>query len=340
MPRRRRVHLDAVPLHIVQRGHNREPCFFDEQDYHAYLQWLGEALVREDCALHAYVLMTNQVHLLVTPASAESIPRVIIAVGRRYVQYVNHSYRRTGTLWDSRYKSSLVQAETYLLSCQRYIEMNPVRAAMVADPAEYPWSSYRHHALGVPNDILSPHDLYTALGHSDLARQQAYRALSQALIAYLCFLLDLTGTTDELVDEGPGMTPVRRNQHTFEAARARSAREVEAEITGFHRAHPVPSARDPRIDRLEPRANGWPFDLSGTADLFLGLASDHYINGEKRSTYHPVRNIGRIARFEGIEGIDALFRLVGSQQRRTRGRETDRQYRFSTEHLGHNDFSI
>ena len=177
MPRRRRVPLDAVPLHIVQRGHNREPCFFDEQDYHAYLQWLGDALARERCALHAYVLMTNHVHLLVTPASAESIPRVIIAVGRRYVQYINHSYRRTGTLWDSRYKSSLVQAETYLLLCQRYIEINPVRAAMVADPTDYPWSSYRHHALGAPNGILSPHEMYMALGNSAIARQHAYREL-------------------------------------------------------------------------------------------------------------------------------------------------------------------
>jgi putative transposase len=114
MPRRRRVHLDAVPLHIVQRRHNREPCFFDEPDYHAYLQWLGEALARERRALHAYVLMTNHVRLLVAPAGSESIPRVIIAVGRRYEQYINHSYRRTGTLWDSRYKSSLAQAETYL----------------------------------------------------------------------------------------------------------------------------------------------------------------------------------------------------------------------------------
>ena len=189
MPRRRRVHLDAVPLHIVQRGHNREPCFFDEQDYHAYLQWLGDALARERCALHAYVLMTNHVHLLVTPASAESIPRVIIAVGRRYVQYINHSYRRTGTLWDSRYKSSLVQAETYLLLCQRYMEMNPVRAAMVADPAEYPWSSYRHHALGAPNGILSPHELYMALGNSAVARQRAYRELF------------VTGLDDEPINE-------------------------------------------------------------------------------------------------------------------------------------------
>ncbi|MFN7571706.1 MAG: transposase [Betaproteobacteria bacterium] len=125
MPRRPRAHLDGVPLHIVQRGHNREPCFFAEEDYLCYLHWLARALADADCALHAYVLMTNHVHLLLTPRQARSVPRLVIALGRRYVQYVNRTYRRTGTLWDSRYKSSLVQAETYLLACQRYIELNP-----------------------------------------------------------------------------------------------------------------------------------------------------------------------------------------------------------------------
>jgi putative transposase len=119
MPRRPRIHLDVVPLHIVQRGHNRGPCFFDEQDRHAYLNWLSDALRREQYALHAYVLMTNHIHLLVTPTRVTAIPRLIIAVGRRYVQYVNHTSGRTGTLWDSRYKSSLVEAETFLLICQR-----------------------------------------------------------------------------------------------------------------------------------------------------------------------------------------------------------------------------
>jgi len=108
MPRRSRIHLDGVPLHIVQRGHNREPCFFAEDDYSSYLHWLGEALTESGCALHAYVLMTNHVHLLITPTKAEAVPKFIISLGRRYVQYINRSYRRTGTLWDSRYKSSLV----------------------------------------------------------------------------------------------------------------------------------------------------------------------------------------------------------------------------------------
>ena len=177
MPRRHRIHLDGVPLHIVQRGHNREPCFFGEEDYHAYLHWLAEALNKERCSLHAYVLMTNHVHLLLTPERADSVARVIIAIGRRYVQYINTTYHRTGTLWDSRYKSSLIQAETYLINCQRYIELNPVRANMVDDPAHYPWSSYRHNALGEPNQYLSPHPLYCALGKDEHARQEVYRSL-------------------------------------------------------------------------------------------------------------------------------------------------------------------
>jgi putative transposase len=177
MPRRPRIHIDGLPLHIVQRGHNRAACFFDDQDRLAYLGWLREALQRERCALHAYVLMTNHVHLLLTPEQADRVPQVLISVGRRYVQSINHTYGRTGTLWDGRYKSSLVQAETYLLLCQRYIELNPIRAGMVADPADYRWSSYRANALGAADPLLSPHPLYLALGADDDARRHAYREL-------------------------------------------------------------------------------------------------------------------------------------------------------------------
>ena len=180
MPRRCRIHLDDVPLHIVQRGHNREPCFFAQDDYSSYLYWLGEALTESECVLHAYVLMTNHVHLLLTPKKAEAVPRLVISLGRRYVQYINRSYRRTGTLWDSRYKSSLVQAETYLLACQRYIELNPVRAAMVGDPGHYRWTSYRANGLGQPDARLTPHPLYQALGRDDKERQAVYGALFRA----------------------------------------------------------------------------------------------------------------------------------------------------------------
>jgi putative transposase len=177
MPRRPRIHIDGLPLHIVQRGHNRGACFFADQDRLAYLGWLREALERERCALHAYVLMTNHLHLLLTPEHADRVPQVLVSVGRRYVQSINRIYGRTGTLWEGRYKSSLVQAETYLLLCQRYIELNPVRAGMVTDPADYRWSSYRANALGASDALLLPHSLYLALGADDDARRAAYREL-------------------------------------------------------------------------------------------------------------------------------------------------------------------
>jgi putative transposase len=177
MPRRPRIHLDGVPLHIVQRGHNREPCFFAEEDYQSYLHWLEKALGKTQCMLHAYVLMTNHVHLLVTPKRAEWVPELVMGVGRHSVQYINRAYKRTGTLWDSRYKSSSIQAETYLLACQRYIELNPVRAGMVEDPGFYRWSSYRANALGQEDPRVTPHAIYLAQGAGNKARQAAYRAL-------------------------------------------------------------------------------------------------------------------------------------------------------------------
>ena len=177
MPRRTRIHIDGLPLHIVQRGHNRAACFFDDQDRLAYLGWLREALARERCCLHAYVLMTNHIHLLLTPEHAERVPQVLISVGRRYVQYINRTYGRTGTLWDGRYKSSLVQAEAYLLLCQRYIELNPVRAGMVEQPGDYLWSSYSANALGAPDPVISPHALYLASASDPEQRQHHYRHL-------------------------------------------------------------------------------------------------------------------------------------------------------------------
>jgi putative transposase len=180
MPRRPRIPLDGVPLHIVQRGHHREPCFFSEEDYTRYLHWLGEALAVNECRLHAYALMANHVHLLLTPKKADAVPKLIMSLGRRYVQYINRTHQRTGPLWDSRYKSSLIQADTCLLTCQRHIELNPVRAAMVDDPAHYRWTSYRHNALGATDSRIIPHVLYQALGQTDKRRESAYRALFRA----------------------------------------------------------------------------------------------------------------------------------------------------------------
>jgi len=140
MPRRARLNLPDVPLHIVQRGNNRQPTFFSEDDYVFYLACLRESAERHSCDVHAYVLMTNHVHLLVTPYQPDGASRLMQSVGRRYVQYVNYTYRRTGTLWEGRFKASLVESESYLLTCYRYIELNPVRARMVEDPTEYRWS--------------------------------------------------------------------------------------------------------------------------------------------------------------------------------------------------------
>ncbi|MDR2000174.1 MAG: transposase [Zoogloeaceae bacterium] len=169
--------LSGIPQHIVQRGINREPCFFADEDYQCYLHWLWKSAADWHCGIHAYVLMTNHVHLLVTPECENSIEKLMQSIGRRYVQYINRQYKRTGTLWEGRYKSSLIQAEDYLLACMRYIELNPVRAGMVEDPVNYPWSSYRANGLGKPSEHLAPHLLYLALGQDTEGRASSYRKL-------------------------------------------------------------------------------------------------------------------------------------------------------------------
>jgi putative transposase len=177
MPRKPRFFLADVPLHIVQRGNNRQAIFFADNDYEAYLGWVKEAAERYDCGVHAYVLMTNHVHLLLTPRDGGAASSMMQYVGRRYVPHVNQKYRRTGTLWEGRFRASLVQEERYLLACYRYLELNPVRAAVVSSPAEYPWSSYRHNALGHENQLLTSHPVYCALGKTSHERRAAYREL-------------------------------------------------------------------------------------------------------------------------------------------------------------------
>lgn len=175
MPRRPRIDLPHVPQHVVQRGNDRQPCFFQPIDRLRYLDDLRDITRRTGCAVHAYVLMTNHVHLLLTPSAPGQVGHVMQALGRRYVRYVNDRYRRTGTLWEGRYKSCPVASDDHLLRCHRYIELNPVRAAMVADPADYPHSSYRANALGEPDALLTPHPQYLALGVTPAERRQAYR---------------------------------------------------------------------------------------------------------------------------------------------------------------------
>jgi putative transposase len=179
MPRKPRFQLPGVPQHVIQRGNNREPCFYAPADYHRYLDNLKQALQVNQCDLHAYVLMTNHVHLLITPQAEHGIAHTMQDTGRKFVHYMNRTYRRSGTLWEGRYKTSLVDSEAYLLTCMRYIEMNPVRAGMVEHPGEYHWSSYAANAQGKANPIVCPHPQYVQLGREASERQLAYRDLFQ-----------------------------------------------------------------------------------------------------------------------------------------------------------------
>ncbi len=177
MPRTPRYFLPGIPLHVIQRGNNKQACFFAERDFVIYLDKLNEYSRKFSVAIHSYVLMTNHVHLLLTPADASGPSQMLQALGRYYVRYINSEYSRTGTLWEGRFKASLVDSDAYFLAVSRYVELNPVRAYMVSHPAEYPWSSYRMNALGKKIALLSPHPLYQALGCNAQDRQHAYQAL-------------------------------------------------------------------------------------------------------------------------------------------------------------------
>ena len=177
MPRPRRNVLPSVPLHIIQRGNNRLPCFAGRNDYLVYLDMLREYTVDCDCALHAYVLMTNHVHLLLSPGADDSASMMMQRLGTRYVGYFNRRHGRTGTLWEGRFRSSLVQDDRYLMICHRYIELNPIRAGMAEAPSDYPWSSHLANAFGQQNMLLTPHSVYTRLGSDPVTRQSAYREL-------------------------------------------------------------------------------------------------------------------------------------------------------------------
>lgn len=179
MPRLPRNLVAGLAQHVIVRGNNRQAVFFADSDYRLYLESLKLAADRYTCAIHAYVLMTNHVHLLVTPSTDDGLSRMIQSVGRRYVRYINAIYQRTGTLWEGRFKAALIDSERYLLTCMRYIELNPVRAGMIKEPGAYPWSSYPVNASGKTSDLITPHTVYLSLSSSDRERQQMYRQLFQ-----------------------------------------------------------------------------------------------------------------------------------------------------------------
>lgn len=177
MARRERQRVTGLPAHIIQRGNNRQACFYAEADYRFFLHHLRELARRVQCDVHAFVLMTNHVHLLLTPHLARGISLLMKLLGQRYVQYINKTYRRSGSLWDGRFRSSLIRDSRYVLACYRYIELNPVRANMVNHPLDYPWSSYAANAAGKPIPWLVPHGEYLELGSDEGKRQAAYRGL-------------------------------------------------------------------------------------------------------------------------------------------------------------------
>ena len=177
MPRPKRMDLPGLPMHVVQRGNNREAVFFDNSDRQAYLDWLNECASHYRVAVHTWCLMTNHVHLLVTPLERGALSNLFARLGRLYVPYINKTYGRSGALWQGRYRASLVDSDNYLFACSRYIELNPVRAALVAAPGEYQWSSYAAHAHGAPHPLHTPHAVYEALGDNAQQCQRVYREM-------------------------------------------------------------------------------------------------------------------------------------------------------------------
>jgi REP-associated tyrosine transposase len=177
MPRQARIVVPGLPLHAIQRGVNRAACFVDDEDRDFYLRHLGRLAGETGCALHAFCLMTNHVHLLLTPDAEHSCASLFQRLGLLYAQFMNRKHRRSGTLWEGRFRSCIVQSEIYLMACYRYVELNPVRAGMVGHPALYEWSSYGSNALGKQVPWILPHAEYLKLGTSDTERRKKYRAL-------------------------------------------------------------------------------------------------------------------------------------------------------------------
>ncbi len=177
MARMPRLFVEGCAQHIIQRGNNRSVCFFSDADYVFYLQNLKAAAKKNSVKIHAFVLMTNHVHLLVSGQNKNDVPNMMQSLGRSFVRYINIIYQRTGTLWEGRYKSSIVSTSQYFMAVSRYIELNPIRAKMVVHPEEYPWSSYRHNGMGVTIELISEHEEYKCLAKTKAARLHAYRQL-------------------------------------------------------------------------------------------------------------------------------------------------------------------
>jgi putative transposase len=182
MPRQARFCPAGLAVHIIQRGNNRQAVFTCDDDLAAYAHWLAEGSRRYGVSVHGWVFMTNHIHLLATPAHEGSLSQLMQYLGRYYVRHFNYTYTRSGTLFEGRFKTSIVQEESYFLACLRYIELNPVRAGMVKDPGDYRWSCFRAHAFGVKAGLWTPHPRYLGLARSDTLRQKAWRDLNEEVL--------------------------------------------------------------------------------------------------------------------------------------------------------------
>jgi len=175
MPRKPRFFLPSIPIHAIVRGNDRKVIFAEDADKAAYLEIAKESSQVNQVHIHAYVLMDNHVHWLISSPVTENLSKFMQYLGRRYVPYFNHKYGKTGTLWEGRFKASLIETDHYLMRCYQYIELNPVRAKMVTNPESYIWSSYRANALAEINPVVTPHELYSRLGKNGVEQAQAYR---------------------------------------------------------------------------------------------------------------------------------------------------------------------
>ncbi len=180
MPRKPRFYLPNYPVHIVQRGHNNNNVFFENEDYKVYLDWLQEGSEWYEVPIHAYALLPNQIHILASPPDKEAASRMMQYQGRRYVPYINATYGKTGTIWQGRYKASLIDPETYLLNCMTYIEGLPVKEGLAKSPGPYKWSSYKCNAQGRKNPLITMHAAYLGIARGDKQRQEKYTAMSKA----------------------------------------------------------------------------------------------------------------------------------------------------------------
>lgn len=177
MARLPRLILPGQPHHVILRGNNRQAIFFSDLDRQQFLTTLGEVAVQHGVAVHAYVLMDNHVHLLLTPGTADGLSRAMQSLGRRYVGWFNARHQRTGTLWEGRFRAGLIEGERHLLACMRYIELNPVRAGICQAPAQWAWSSAAHHLGLARSGLITEHPLYWSLGNTPFDREHAYREL-------------------------------------------------------------------------------------------------------------------------------------------------------------------